>query len=312
MLNRTTRISFTPVPREKHFFALAAFLAAVSSPPAGAFEQQGEHKVDANTVWGINVTRGVRLSSQEATNFMTINSRDAHLNNTVAPRIPKIQSNRELLRTMPTCFDPDDPARMPWYGNLNEHYTGGNGGGGGSTIDKSAWWKFTLSITPAPNVSEFPHVAGAMAYFGAGPASINGPSLYPEGDPSAMLCDDDSPCYVYSYSFESSDPSLPIQTACNMPGVTFTRSSGLYPQVSFDHEPTCNNNMFLKASFIQPLGCLLQIENWDAYCWPELGGTYTITAHWQESSQDPPPPDGTVTHTPVLYDYNPNTCSAIP
>ena len=313
MLFPTTDILLTP--HTKCLLALAVLMAAASSSSAWAFEQQSEHKVDATTVWGINVTRGVRLSSQQATNFMTINSRDAHLNNTVAPRIPMIQSNRELLRTMPTCFDPNDPARISWYGNVEENVSGGSGSGGGNLTDKSAWWKYTVSIKTAPNVNGYPRFSTVKAYFSSLSSTITmggGYSLYPEGDPAADACDDSNPCYVYTYSFESSDPSLSIQSACAIPGVSFTRTSGLYPQARFDHKPTCANGMYLEALLSQTWGCLLDIENQDIYCMPELGGTYTITAHWQEGTQDPPPPSGTVTNTPVIYDYDPRTCSSIP
>ncbi|WP_293885205.1 hypothetical protein [Thiolapillus sp.] len=292
-------------------FVAAALSIAATPSWAAQFGQQNEHRVDANAVWGLNVTRGVRTASQKATGFLSIDTREAHLNKTVTPRISNIQSNRELLRSMPTCFDPDDPARIPWYGNVEENYTGGGGGG---TVDKSAWWKFTLSIKPAPNVTEFPRSASVKAYFPTPAATISMGSwtLYPEGDPAANACDDYNPCFVYSYSFDSSDPSLPIMSACNIPGVTFSRQSSLLPQADFDHRPKCANNMYLKVFLHQVWACFFDIEGSDPYCTSELGGTYTIHANWSESTSGPPPSVDTVTHTPVTYDYDPRTCSPVP
>lgn len=297
-------------------------LAIYFSSSHAGFKTMPEKSKTAEEVWGINSPRGNRVASEKASTMMTIDTREDHLNKTVTPRIPSIQNNRELLRTMPTCFDPHDPARISWYGNVEEDIAAAPPSGG-STITKSATWSFTASLR---GYEVTPPEYTVTADFHAETAGYSLSSIHPvyeEGDPTTPSCTPFESMFgtcptflVISLTFSSTISGVSPLDACAYSGVSFSydvppSGSLFYPNVSITQVPTCSNGMTLGMQLKQSFYCIIGTDP-DIDCQNPLQAVYKINASWEETTTAPPPEAGTVLHKPVVYGYDPKECSSPP
>ncbi|HID72416.1 TPA: hypothetical protein EYP38_00625 [Candidatus Micrarchaeota archaeon] len=250
---------------------------------------------------------------------MSIDTRKAYLDKTVTPRISNIQGNREMLRTRLTCFDPNDPTRMPWYGNVTENVSDGDElPDGGSLINRTASWSINMNLR-GYNVdgaadfwvnADFPAETAAYGVSTTLPVhSAEDPAPCTPLELALGTCPSPS-YYVIDLAFSSTEPTLSPMDACSRSGVTFTYEHNSTftlhaPNSTILQEPACANGMVLRIDVKPSLICMLDPE----LCGATLGATYTIYAAWTETSVNPPAETGTVLHEPVIYSYDPKECS---